>query len=112
MPRTYLATFMAAALFASAPVLAQGGDATPTLTVGGAVLQQGSSVQVSYSNAAMGGQTIVVDVDNGMRRNTQVSTIEITLDANGNGSAMWNVPTWTAANFNAPGAPEVSCSVL
>lgn len=111
MPRTFLATFMAAALFATAPVLAQGGDATPSLTVDGDVLKAGTSVQVSYSNPGMAGQTVVIDVDNGMRRNTQVSTIEVTLDANGHGSAMWNVPAWMVANFNAPGVPEVTCAV-
>ena len=57
------------------------------------------------------GQTVVVDIDNGMTRNKLTATVEILLDASGNGSATWTVPAWTMAKFNAPGVAEVALAV-
>ena len=109
--RSFLAAAMAAALFTAAPVVAQDNENAPSLTVNPGVLTKGSSATIHYSNPDMAGQTVVVHVDNGMRNNTQTQAVEITLDANGEGSAQWNVPDWFGAKFNAPGAPEVFCPV-
>jgi hypothetical protein len=117
-----LVTIVAAALSTTATATAAiaqpiavtadvGGDQTPSLSVSSSVLVQGGTATVTYSNAAMAGQTVVVDIDNGSRRNLVTCTLEITLDANGNGSAAWTVPTWDVAKFNAPGAAEVSCII-
>lgn len=94
----------------AAPSPSGGGDCA-SLSVGPGVLSQGKSATISYSNPGMAGQTVVVDVDNGMQRDPQTATIEIQLDAKGNGSATWTVPCWSLAKFNAPGAAEVSCAV-
>lgn len=110
--RSYLAAAAAAALVATAPVFAQSSDATPSLTVNPGVLTKGGSATVHYSNPAMAGQTVVVDIDNGMRHNTQYAHVEIVLDANGAGTAIWTVPDWHGAKFNAPGVTEVSCPIL
>lgn len=60
----------------------------------------------------MANQTVLIDVDNGMRNGTQTAVIEIQLDANGEGVKVWTVPTWLGANFNAPGVAEVHRVVM
>lgn len=110
--RSHLAAIAAAALFAAAPAVAQAGDSTPSLTVNPGVLTKGGSANVSYTNPAMAGQTVVIDIDNGMRNNPQYSHVEIHLDANGCGTAVWAVPNWYGANFNAPGVGEVFCPIV
>lgn len=90
-----------------------GGDSErAVLTVGPDVLQAGNAVRLQYSSPSRAGQTVVVTIDDGVRRSGRVATIEIKLDANGNGAASWTVPAWEAANFNAPGAVEVNCPVV
>jgi hypothetical protein len=116
---------VAAALFttpsASAAVLqplaatafAGGDDAAqaPSLSVNPSCLTQGGSATLSYSNPAMAGQTVVIDIDNGMVRRRETTSVEIVLDAKGNGTALWTVPAWDFAKFNAPGVAEVACVV-
>ena len=96
-------------------VVAEDADAVasgaPSMSVNPDVLVQGGTATISYSNPKLAGQTIVVDIDNGRPRNTQTATIEITLDADGNGCATWAVPAWDFAAFNAPGVAEIACVV-
>ncbi|MCK5945592.1 MAG: hypothetical protein KAI24_26620 [Planctomycetes bacterium] len=101
---------LAAVLSLGNPVAAQS-NPTPTLTVP-TVLNAGTSASISYSNPALANQTIVIDVDDGMRTNTQTTQIEITLDASGKGTVSWTVPEWFGANFNAPGCSEVHAPIL
>lgn len=90
---------------------AAGGDQSASLSVGPDVLSAGKSATVTYVNPGMAGQTVLIEVDNGMQRGQQTSTIEMQLDACGKGSVSWTVPCWGTANFNAPGVGEVSCPV-
>ena len=76
------------------------------------VLKTGQSVSIGYSNPSMAGQTVVIEVDNGMRNETRTVSIEIHLDENGRGAASWTVPSWFGANFNAPGAAERHAPIL
>jgi hypothetical protein len=110
--RTFLTTALAAALITAAPVSAQQQtQQSPSLSVNPDVLQEGGSASVSYSNSALAGQSVVINVTDGRRKNPQTAVIEIVLDSNGNGCASWSVPSWFMATFNAPGACEVSCPI-
>lgn len=108
--RHALAAFTALVLFA-VPVSAQKGN-RPSLSVTPDVLQAGSSTTVTYSNPSMAGQTVVIEVDNGMRGGGETMSIEIDLDENGVGRKNWNVPLWWGANFNAPGVAEVHAPIM
>ncbi len=88
-----------------------GGDQAASLSVGPDVLSAGKSATITYVNPGMAGQTVLIEIDNGMCRNPQTATIEMQLDASGRGTASWTVPSWCFANFNAPGVAEVSCAV-
>lgn len=98
--------FVVASLFLAACLSAQ--QSMPaSLTITERTLTSGGNATVNYSNTALAGQIVVIEVDNGMRRGTVTAFIEIQLDANGVGSAVWLVPAWMGANFNAPGVTEV-----
>ncbi|MFT4841330.1 MAG: hypothetical protein ACI8UD_000015 [Planctomycetota bacterium] len=79
----------------------------PALTINESSLMNGGTASINYANAAMANQIVMIDIDNGMRRSTLTAVIEIVLDANGMGTATWQVPAWMGANFNAPGVTEV-----
>ncbi|MHC4516123.1 MAG: hypothetical protein ACYS5W_20825 [Planctomycetota bacterium] len=70
-------------------------------------LQAGSTTQVTYSDPSRAGDSVMVEIDNGVAGEVQV--IEIPLDENGNGSVDWDVPAqgWFVAKFNVPDAPDV-----
>ena len=91
---------------------AQNEEVSPSLTITESVLASGNCASILYENPSMANQTIVIDIDNGMRRNTKRAVIEIELDANGVGEAVWRVPSWIGANFNAPGVAEQHRVVL
>ncbi len=112
--RSFLATALATALLTAAPAPSDDTAASPppSLSVSPDVLAAGGTATISYSNPAMAGQVIVVDIDDGMRPNTQRRQVEIRLDESGKGTAVWPVPAWDLANFNAPGVPEVGCPIL
>ncbi|MBL8727991.1 MAG: hypothetical protein JNM25_06145 [Planctomycetes bacterium] len=112
LSRKLAAAAAAFALLLAAPAVAQGPQNQPELTVSPDVLTQGSVTTVAYSNPNMAGQTVVITVDNGDRRNPQTTTIEIVLNEDGRGAATWNVPYWTAAKFNAPDVEEVYCPIV
>jgi hypothetical protein len=101
-----LASTLIASLFFAGSLAAQK-LAPPSLTVTESVLTSGGVATICYRNASLANQAIVIDVDNGMRRNPINGVIEIHLDANGVGKATWSVPNWLGANFNAPGVTEV-----
>ena len=87
-------------------------SAQATISVsGGAVLTAGDSVQITYENRARANGTVVVVVDDGELPNTTQVEIVIQLDAQGRGVGTWSVQSWWVANFNAPGARQVSCVV-
>jgi hypothetical protein len=74
-------------------------------------LVQGQTVTVSYSDPSKPNQTVTVEIDNGGFPVATVVTVEIQLDAQGNGSKRWTVPEWDAARFNAPGCEQESRSI-
>lgn len=106
-PLHFVARSVATALLFAVSVLAQG-----SISVNPGVLRAGDSATINYSNPNRAGQVVLIEIDNGSRRTPQTATIEIHLDANGNGSASWAVPAWMVAKFNAPDAAEVSCPVV
>jgi len=74
------------------PVLIPGSDATITISGG----QAGGSVTVTIDNGGIPGEQ---------------QTITIPLDNKGSGKKSWKVPLsllWGIANFNAPGAHEIT----
>lgn len=97
---------------ALAPGLAAQKTAQPSLQLSSDVLAVGKTVTVVYSNPDKAGETVVVEVDNGMREGTELRSIKLRLDANGVGRAVWDVPEWWGANFNAPGVAEVHAPIL
>lgn len=104
------AAFLAVMAFTVAQLSAQ--TQSPSLTVGPGVLAVGKTAKVEYHNPAMAGQTVVIDVDNGLRHRLETDVISIVLDRDGRGSANWTVPKWFGANFNAPGVTEVHRAIL
>ena len=98
--RNCVAATVAAVIFTASSALAQ------TLTVSPDPLQQGQNASINYSDPNRAGETITIEVDNGMVINPKTDTIEITLDSSGNGSTQWRVPDWDMANFNAAGVNE------
>ncbi len=112
--QTYLATTLAAALLVAAPIddMTGGPAGNPSMAVNPDPLTAGGSATVTYSDPSQANQSIVVDIDNGMQRGTQTSTLVIELDEHGEGSAVWEVPTtWFLANFNAPNVAEIGCMI-
>lgn len=103
---------LAATLLSVPPLRAQDSTQQPTMTVAESVLTQGGTATITYDNPALAGKAVVIQVDNGMRRNPVTMTIELQLDANGHGVAVWTVPTWDVAKFNAPNVPEVGRMVV
>jgi hypothetical protein len=67
----------------------------------------GQAVTIEYSNPAMAGMTITVDIDDGGCPPC-TDHVNILLNAAGKGSVNWIVPNWSCASFNAPGAREVT----
>ena len=72
-------------------------------------LEAEGQAEIGYSNPSRAGETIIVEIDDG---GTQTDSLEIELDANGEGSTTWKVPDWDGANFNAPDATEVTRWIL
>ncbi|MCB9877579.1 MAG: hypothetical protein H6835_08275 [Planctomycetes bacterium] len=117
-----LAALAASSLFLSVPHVAkaeQGPSVTaaktvgdPKMAVGPNVLTSGSMATITYSDPSRAGQTILVTIDNGMRRTPEVQTVEIVLNENGVGTANWLVPAWDGAKFNADGVAEVFRPIL
>jgi hypothetical protein len=65
------------------------------------IIPPGGKAKISYADASKAGQIIVVTITGGAPPSTQ--TLQITLDANGNGSATWTAPAdWSQATFSAP----------
>lgn len=70
-------------------------------------LTAGDSIEIVYSNPAMAGQVVTLEISNASRdpkTNVTVS-LEIELDAQGVGRVTWVVEDWFQAEFTAPGAP-------
>jgi hypothetical protein len=67
----------------------------------------GQCVTIEYSNPAMAGMTITVDIDDGGCPPC-TDHVKIPLNAAGKGSVNWIVPSWYCAIFNAPQAAEVT----
>ena len=98
--------------FAAEGATGGGGPGAASLSVGPAVLQSGSAVRIEYRNPELAGKKVTIAIDNGQRRGTERTEVTIELDANGQGSAVWTVPEWRAANFNAPAVVEVNCPIV
>jgi hypothetical protein len=78
-----------------------------SLNVEPQTLTEGQTAKITYSNPAKAGQNVLIEIDNGRRRDTVTVFVEMTLDATGSGTVMWLVPDWQLAKFNAPGATEI-----
>jgi hypothetical protein len=74
-------------------------------------LVQGQTITISYSDPSKPNQTVTVEIDNGGFPVATVVTVEIELDAQGDGSKKWTVPMWDIACFNAPGCQQQSRAV-
>lgn len=109
--RSFAARLLATALLVTASATAQH-DGSATLGVNPDPLVAGGVATITYSNPALAEQTVVIDIDNGLRRGTIKTTVTIVLDSNGNGSTTWTVPNWYMAKFNAPGAAEVGLMIV
>lgn len=77
----------------------------------GDVLTAGSQAEITYSNPALAGQKVTVEVSGGFPvPSTQQVTIQ--LDADGNGVGSWTVTSdWRSARFNAPSVQEVTIPI-
>lgn len=71
-------------------------------------LTAGQTITIGYSDSRRAGETITVTIDSAGFPLMIVLERQITLDGNGNGSVEFLVPEWLVANFNAPGADEVT----
>jgi len=69
-------------------------------------LVAGTTVTIGYSDPGRANTSITVDIDNGELPTPNVQHVQIDLDANGNGSATWQVPSWDLGLFNAPNVHE------
>lgn len=101
MSRAFVA-FALVGSFLSAGLSAQQFHVSPVMT-------QGSVESVAINDPDRAGQTIPVQItSSGLVPETM--TIEVKLDANGDGATGWQVPSsWSQATFSAPGlASEVS----
>ena len=83
-------------------------SAQAVMTVTAGVLQVGQTIEVTYSNPNMKGQTVTIEVDDGTRPTPTVIELYIHLDAAGKGSTKWTAPAWWGASFNAPGVNEIT----
>ena len=79
-----------------------------TITVEPDPLHVGQAATVCIQGSSHVGETIKVDVDNGMG---DTSTVVIKLDDSGNGCATWTVPSWEAAKFNYSTCSEVGRAI-
>lgn len=94
-------------------LLTAGLQAQASLTVNPSTLTAGGTATISYADPSKAGETVVVQIDNGGYPSLVVDEVLIDLDANGNGSATWHVPSdWWSATFQAPDAPSVNCAVV
>lgn len=75
------------------------------ITVDPANLTAGATATVCIKNSSHGGTIVDVRIDNG---EGQEQTLQVELDADGNGCAEWVVPPWPLANFNYGSCPEVT----
>lgn len=94
-------------LFLSIAAMAQA-----VLTVGPSTLHVGDKALISYSDPTRAGQTITVNITSGGELQISLAQLTIHLDQSGRGSMPWLVPAWMVANFNAPGANQVSMVIL
>lgn len=79
-----------------------------TIAVPAGPLAAGSTITIGFSNPALAGQTVTIDIDGATLPEPEFTKVEITLDASGKGSVEWTVPGWFAVSFNGPGAYEVT----
>lgn len=70
-------------------------------------LENGGTATISVEGAEAN-STVTVSIDNG---GDKTDSVTITTDANGDGSTTWTVPDWILANFNTPGAEEITRSI-
>ena len=69
-----------------------------------AVLVAGTSVAIGYSNPAMAGKKITLQIESLTLPDPTTQSFEIELDAQGKGSVQWTVTSALAARFSAPDA--------
>ena len=74
------------------------------------VLFAGETVRVTYSDASRAGETVTITIGNGEAAPFgEEIEIDVVLDANGEGTATWQVSdNWDVAEFAAPDAPSIT----
>ena len=97
---------LAARLFV--PLFVAGLVAAQQIKVPDGPLQVGKTIEITVNDPSRANGSIVVTIDNGDPVNPEKVEVEVKLDAAGTGAASWTVEEWDGANFNAPGAKEVS----
>lgn len=97
---------LAARLFVS--LFVAGLAAAQEIKVPDGPLQVGQNITISVSDPSRANGSTIVTIDNGDPTNPEKVEVEVKLDAAGNGSANWTVQDWWGANFNAPGAKQVT----
>ena len=99
-------TFVAALGFAmfAAAASAQ----TLTVTPGGS-LTTGGTAQISCSDPARKGSVVYVTVTGGIPAST--TEVPVQLDANGNGTTTWTVPSWRCVTFGLSGVTPFTVPV-
>jgi hypothetical protein len=81
---------------------------TLTVTPGGS-LTPGGTAQISCSDPARKGSVVYVTVTGGVPAST--TEVAVQLDANGNGTTTWTVPSWRFVTFCMPGVAQISLPV-
>jgi hypothetical protein len=88
-------------LFSPTPVVAQD-QPQGVIEVDASVIRVGDTVHITYSNPDKAGETVVVKITNGDRRNPETFYFDLVLDEFGQASLTWDVPDWRYAIVDAP----------
>lgn len=97
---------LAARLFV--PLFLAGLSAAQEIKVPDGPLQVGQNITINISDPSRANGSIIVTIDNGDPTNPEKVDVVVKLDAAGNGTTNWTVQDWWGANFNAPGAKQVT----
>lgn len=87
---------------------------SPTISVSPDPLSAGGSATITISGGTPN-STATVSINNGASPpHTLTDSVNVALDANGDGQATWPVPAsgWWVASFNMSGASEVNVLII
>jgi hypothetical protein len=98
-------------LFSPTPVVAQD-QPQGVIEVDASVIRVGDTVHITYSNPDKAGETVVVKITNGDRRNPETIYLEAHLDEYGQATFAWDVPDWRIALISAPDTATVIVGIV